>query len=65
MPSFSPRQTPIDDLFRLSALPAAQVASVLLDLVLEGVVVRHAGARVPLWGEGLGNLQPACSLADH
>lgn len=31
-----------------SALPAAQVASVLLDLELEGVLVRHAGARVAL-----------------
>jgi DNA processing protein len=44
----SPTPAPIDDLTRLSRLPAAQVASVLLDLELEGVVVRHAGARVAL-----------------
>jgi DNA processing protein len=44
----SPTPAPIDDLTRLSALPAAHVASVLLDLELEGVVVRHAGARVAL-----------------
>jgi DNA processing protein len=48
LPLLSPTPAPIDDLIRLSALPAAQVASVLLDLELEGVVVRHAGARVAL-----------------
>jgi DNA processing protein len=44
----SPTAVPIDDLIRLTALPPAQVASVLLDLELEGVLVRHAGARVAL-----------------
>lgn len=44
----SPAPVLIDELVRLSALPAAQVASVLLDLELEGVIVRHAGARVAL-----------------
>ncbi|MBU6164501.1 MAG: DNA-processing protein DprA [Alphaproteobacteria bacterium] len=48
MPLLSPTPVPIDDLIRLSGLPAAQVASVLLDLELEGVIVRHAGARVAL-----------------
>ena len=42
----SPTPVPVDDLVRQSALPAAQVASVLLDLELEGALVRHAGARV-------------------
>lgn len=44
----SPTPVPMDDLVRQSALPAAQVASVLLDLELEGALVRHAGARVAL-----------------
>ena len=44
----SPTPVPVDDLVRQSALPAAQVASVLLDLELEGALVRHAGARVAL-----------------
>ena len=44
----SPTAVPIDDLIRLTALPPARVASVLLDLELEGVLVRHAGARVAL-----------------
>lgn len=44
----SPTPVPVDDLVRQSALPAAQVASVLLDLELEGAIVRHAGARVAL-----------------
>lgn len=48
LPLLSPTPAPIDDLIRLSAIPAAQVASLLLDLELEGVVVRHAGARVAL-----------------
>jgi DNA processing protein len=38
----------VDELVRQSGVAAAQVASVLLDLELEGVVVRHAGARVAL-----------------
>ena len=44
----SPTPVHIDELIRLSALPAAQVAGVLLDLELEGVVLRHAGARAAL-----------------
>jgi DNA processing protein len=44
----SPTPVPVDELVRQSALPAAQVASVLLDLELEGALVRHAGARVAL-----------------
>ena len=43
----SPTAVPIDDLIRLTRLPP-QVASVLLDLELEGALVRHAGARVAL-----------------
>jgi DNA processing protein len=38
----------VDELIRLSRFPAAQVASVLLDLELEGALTRHAGARVAL-----------------
>ncbi|WP_303810842.1 DNA-processing protein DprA [Sandarakinorhabdus limnophila] len=44
----SPTPAPIDDLIRLTKLPPAQVASVLLDLELEGALTRHAGARVAL-----------------
>jgi DNA processing protein len=44
----SPTPAPVDELVRQSGVAAAQVASVLLDLELEGVVVRHAGARVAL-----------------
>ncbi|WP_310474358.1 hypothetical protein [Sandarakinorhabdus sp.] len=44
----SPTAVPIDDLIRLTKLPPAQVASVLLDLELEGALVSHAGARVAL-----------------
>ncbi|WP_164158265.1 DNA-processing protein DprA, partial [Sandarakinorhabdus rubra] len=44
----SPTPVPVDDLVRQAALPAAQVASVLLDLELEGTLTRHAGARVAL-----------------
>ncbi len=44
----SPTPVLVDELIRLCALPAAQVASVLLDLELEGALVRHAGARVAL-----------------
>jgi len=44
----SPTPVLVDELIRLSGLPAAQVASVLLDLELEGALVRHAGARVAL-----------------
>jgi len=44
----SPTAVPIDDLIRLTRLPPAQVVSVLLDLELEGTLVRHAGARVAL-----------------
>ncbi len=44
----SPAPVHVDELIRLSRLPAAQVASVLLDLELEGALTRHAGARVAL-----------------
>ena len=44
----SPAPVHVDDLIRLTKLPPAQVASVLLDLELEGALVRHAGARVAL-----------------
>lgn len=44
----SPTPVPIDELVRLSALPSAIVAAVLLDLELGGRVVRHAGGRVAL-----------------
>lgn len=44
----SPTPVLVDELVRLSGLPAAQVASVLLDLELEGALNRHAGARVAL-----------------
>jgi DNA processing protein len=42
----SPTPVPVDELVRLSMLPAAQVATVLLDLELEGRLMRHAGGRV-------------------
>ncbi len=42
----SPTPVAVDELVRLSMLPAAQVATVLLDLELEGRLVRHAGGRV-------------------
>ena len=44
----SPTPVPIDELVRLSALPSAIVAAVLVDLELGGRVVRHAGGRVAL-----------------
>ena len=44
----SPAPVHVDELIRLSRFPAAQVASVLLDLELEGALTRHAGARVAL-----------------
>jgi DNA processing protein len=44
----SPTPVPVDELVRQSGLPSAQVASVLLDLELEGALLRHAGARVAL-----------------
>jgi DNA processing protein len=44
----SPTPVAIDELVRLSGLPAAVVATVLLDLELEGRVTRHAGGRVAL-----------------
>ncbi|WP_439545063.1 DNA-processing protein DprA [Sandarakinorhabdus sp.] len=44
----SPTPVQVDELVRQSGLPAAQVATVLLDLELEGAVVRHAGGRVAL-----------------
>ncbi|WP_353216232.1 DNA-processing protein DprA [Sandarakinorhabdus sp.] len=48
MALLSPTPVQIDELVRQSRLPAAQVATVLLDLELEGTVIRHAGARVAL-----------------
>ncbi|MGL4542456.1 MAG: DNA-processing protein DprA, partial [Polymorphobacter sp.] len=42
----SPTPCPIDELVRLSGLPSAIVATVLLDLELGGQLVRHAGGRV-------------------
>jgi DNA processing protein len=42
----SPTPVAIDEMVRLSALPAAIVATVLLDMELEGRLVRHAGGRV-------------------
>ncbi len=42
----SPTPVAVDELVRLSALPAAIVATVLLDMELEGRLVRHAGGRV-------------------
>jgi len=44
----SPTPVAVDELVRLSGLPAAIVASVLLDLELAGTLVRHAGGRVAL-----------------
>ncbi|MEI6484769.1 MAG: DNA-processing protein DprA [Sphingomonadales bacterium] len=44
----SPTPVLIDELVRQSGLPAAQVATVLLDLELEGAIVRHAGGRAAL-----------------
>jgi DNA processing protein len=42
----SPTPVAIDELVRLSGLPPAVLASVLLDLELAGGLVRHAGGRV-------------------
>ncbi|MFZ4689940.1 MAG: DNA-processing protein DprA [Polymorphobacter sp.] len=42
----SPTPVSIDEVVRLSALPPAIVATVLLDLELGGQLVRHAGGRV-------------------
>jgi DNA processing protein len=44
----SPTPVAIDELVRLSGLPAAVVATVLLDMELEGRVARHAGGRLAL-----------------
>lgn len=44
----SPTPVPVDELVRLSELPSAVVAAVLLDLELGGALVRHAGGRVAL-----------------
>jgi DNA processing protein len=44
----SPTPVAIDEIVRLSELPSAVVATVLLDLELEGALVRHAGGRVAL-----------------
>jgi len=44
----SPAPVQIDELVRQTGLPAADVASVLLDLELEGAMERHAGGRVAL-----------------
>jgi DNA processing protein len=42
----SPTPVAIDEVVRLSGLPSAVVAAVLLDLELAGQLVRHAGGRV-------------------
>jgi DNA processing protein len=42
----SPTPVAIDEIIRLSGLPSAVVATVLLDMELVGQVVRHAGGRV-------------------
>ena len=42
----SPAPVAIDELVRQSGLPAAMVATVLLDMELAGRLVRHAGGRV-------------------
>jgi DNA processing protein len=42
----SPTPVAIDEIVRLSGLPAAVVATVLLDMELAGGLVRHAGGRV-------------------
>jgi DNA processing protein len=42
----SPTPVAIDEIVRLSELPSAIVASVLLDLELGGGLIRHAGGRV-------------------
>ncbi|KAB7647970.1 DNA-protecting protein DprA [Polymorphobacter fuscus] len=42
----SPTPVAIDEIVRLSQLPAAVVATVLLDMELAGALVRHAGGRV-------------------
>jgi DNA processing protein len=42
----SPAPVAIDELVRQSGLPAAMVATVLLDMELAGQLVRHAGGRV-------------------
>jgi DNA processing protein len=42
----SPTPVAIDEIVRLSGLPAAVVATVLLDMELMGRLVRHAGGRV-------------------
>jgi len=44
----SPAPVAIDELVRQTGLAAADVASVLLDLELEGMMQRHAGGRVGL-----------------
>jgi DNA processing protein len=44
----SPTPVQVDELVRQTRLPAAQVATVLLDLELEGALARHAGGRVAL-----------------
>ena len=44
----SPTPVAIDELVRLSDLPSAAVAAVLLDLELAGRLARHAGGRVAL-----------------
>jgi len=42
----SPTPVAVDELVRLSGLPSAAVAAVLLDLELAGRIARHAGGRV-------------------
>jgi DNA processing protein len=44
----SPTPVPVDELIRQSALPAALVHTVLLELELAGRIERHAGGRVAL-----------------
>ena len=42
----SPTPVAIDEIIRLSGLPSAVVATVLLDMELMGALVRHAGGRI-------------------
>ncbi len=48
MALLSPTPVAIDEIVRLSGLPSAAVASVLLDLEIAGRLARHAGGRVAL-----------------
>ena len=44
----SPTPVATDEIIRLSGLPSAVVATVLLDMALTGTLVRHAGGRVAM-----------------